>query len=176
MPWICFLHHWAPSQYPKRRLFVRSRKVSKPRDWYFKLPYGFEIWQAHRQHCCRSACQISERSDNSKYKSRDFEILRDLTERRLFGYWDGALVPCKGHRRWLVDSSHTGSVKRTPGGSYWHPGHWHNVIPRVARLSHSGWHPYLTQAMRSPVALSVRPKLVCSMSNLVKYLLQVTMT
>ena len=79
-----------PSQYPKRRLFVRSRKVSKPRDWYFKLPYRFEIWQAHRQHCCRSACQISERSGNFKYKSRGFETLRDLTERRLFGYWDGA--------------------------------------------------------------------------------------
>ena len=55
---------WALSQYPKRRLSVRSRKVSKPRDWYFKLSYRFEIWQAHRQHCCRSACQISERSDN----------------------------------------------------------------------------------------------------------------
>ena len=75
----------------ERRLFVRSREVSKPRDWYFKLLYRFEIWQAHRQHCCRSACQISERSDNSKYKSRGFETLRDLTERRLFGYWDGAL-------------------------------------------------------------------------------------
>ena len=83
---------WAPSQYPKRRLFVRSRKVSKARDWYFKLSYRFEIWQAHRQHCCRSACQISERSDNSKYKSRGFETWRDLTERRLFGYWDGALL------------------------------------------------------------------------------------
>ena len=70
----------ALSQYPKRRLFVRSRKVSKPRDWYFKLSY----------HCCRSACQISERSDNSKYKSRGFETLRDLTEWRLSGYWDGA--------------------------------------------------------------------------------------
>ena len=86
----------AASQYPKRRLFVRSRKVSKPRDWYFKLSYRFEIWLAHRQHCCRSACQISERSDNSKYKSRGFETLRDLTERRLFGYWDGALTP-----KWL---------------------------------------------------------------------------
>ena len=83
----------APSQYQKRRLFVRSRKVSKPRDWYFKLAYRFEIWQAHRQHCCRSACQISERSDDSKYKSRGFETLRDLTERRLFGYWDGAQTP-----------------------------------------------------------------------------------
>ena len=81
----------APSQYPKRRLFARSREVSKPRDWYFKLPYRFEIWQAHRQQCCRSACQIAERSDNSKYKSRGFETLRDLTKRRLFGYWDGSL-------------------------------------------------------------------------------------
>ena len=31
----------APSQYPKRRLFVRSRKVSKPRDWYYKSSYRF---------------------------------------------------------------------------------------------------------------------------------------
>ena len=81
----------APSQYPKRRLFVISREVSKPRDWYFKSSYRFEIWQALRQQCCRSACQISERSDNSKYKSRGFETLRDLTKRRLFVYWDGAL-------------------------------------------------------------------------------------
>ena len=28
---------WAPSQYPKRRLSVRSRKVSKPRDLYLEL-------------------------------------------------------------------------------------------------------------------------------------------
>ena len=91
----CAVMTRAPSQYPKRRIFVRSRKVSKPRDWYFILSYRFEIWQAHRQHCCRSAYQISERYDNSKYKSRDigFETLRDLTERRLFGYWDGALCP-----------------------------------------------------------------------------------
>ena len=93
----------APSQYPKRRLFVRSRKVSKPRDWYFKLSYRFEIWLAHRQHCCRSACQVSERSDNSKYKSRGFETLRDLTERRLLGYWDGALLVCI----WVCATRHT---------------------------------------------------------------------
>ena len=37
--------------------------------------------------CCRGACQISERSDNSKYKSRGFETLRDLTIGRLIGYW-----------------------------------------------------------------------------------------
>ena len=71
---------------------VRSREVSKPRDWYFKLSYRFEIWQAHRQQCSRSACQISEWSDISKYKSRSFETSRDLTIRRLFGYWDEAQV------------------------------------------------------------------------------------
>ena len=78
----------APSQYPKRRLFVRSRKVSKPRDWYFKLSYRFEIWQAHRQHCCRSALsnfrairqfylQISRLRDLTRsYGKTSFRILR----------------------------------------------------------------------------------------------------
>ena len=36
----------APSQYPKRRLSVRSRKVSKPRDLYLELSYRYDIWQA----------------------------------------------------------------------------------------------------------------------------------
>ena len=80
----------APSQYPKRRLSVRSRKVSKPRDLYLELSDRSEIWQALRQQCCRCACQISKRYDNLKYQSRGFESLRDLTKRRLFGYWDGA--------------------------------------------------------------------------------------
>ena len=93
---------WAPSQYPKRRLSVRCRKVSKPRDLYLELSDRSEIWQALRQRCCRCACQISKRYDNLKYQSRGFETLRDLTERRLFGYWDGALVVSsviKGHSR-----------------------------------------------------------------------------
>ena len=76
----------APSQYPKRRLFVRSRKVSKPRDLYLELPDRSEIWQALRQQCCRCACQISKRYGNLKYQSRGFETLRDLTKRRLSGY------------------------------------------------------------------------------------------
>ena len=80
----------APSQYPKRRLFVRSREVSKPRDLYLELSDRSEIWQALWQHCCRCACQISKRYDNLKYQSRGFETSRDLTKRRLFGYWDGA--------------------------------------------------------------------------------------
>ena len=79
----------APSQYPKRRLSVRSRKVSKLRDLYLELSDRSEIWQALRQQCCRCACQISKRYDNLKYQSRGFETSRDLTIRRFFGYWDG---------------------------------------------------------------------------------------
>ena len=82
----------APSQYPKRRLSVRSRQVSKPRDLYLELSDRSEIWQALRQQCCRCACQISKRYDNLKYQSRGFETSQDLTKRRLFGYWDGAQV------------------------------------------------------------------------------------
>ena len=80
----------APSKYPKRRLFVRSHKVSKPRDLYLELSDRSEIWQALRQHGCRCACQISKRCDNLKYQSRGFETSRYLTKRRHFGYWDGA--------------------------------------------------------------------------------------
>ena len=91
---------WAPSQYPKRRLSVRSRKVSKPRDLSFELSDGCEIWQALRQRCCRCACQISKRYDNLKYQSRGFETLRDLTKRCLFGYWDGTLWLWSPRRTW----------------------------------------------------------------------------
>ena len=93
---------WVLSQYPKRRLSVRSRKVSKPRDLYLELSDRSEIWQALRQQCCRCACQISKRYDNLKYQSRGFETLRDLTKRRLFGYWDGALLQCITQWRWKV--------------------------------------------------------------------------
>ena len=84
--------NWAPSQYPKRRLSVRSRKVSMPRDLYLESSDHSEIWLALRQQCCRCVCQISKRYDNLKYQSRGFETLRDLTKRRLFGYWDGAQI------------------------------------------------------------------------------------
>ena len=83
---------WAPFQYPIRRLTVRSRKVSKPPDLYLELSDRSVIWQAPRQQGCRSACQISKRCDNLNYQSRGFETSRDLTIRRLIGYWNGALI------------------------------------------------------------------------------------
>ena len=52
---------------------VRYRKVLKALDWLLKCSYCFDIWQAIRQQCCWGACQISQRSDNSKYKSCGFK-------------------------------------------------------------------------------------------------------
>ena len=104
---------WAPSQYPKRRLIVRSREVSTPRDLYSELFDRCEIWQALRQQCCRYAGQISKRYDNLEFQSRGFETLRDLTKRRLFGYWDEDqishhLIRCADNRMpedsWDTDS------------------------------------------------------------------------
>ena len=97
----------APSQYPKRRLSARSRKVSKPRNLYLELSERSEIWQALRQRCCRCACQISKRYDNLKYQSRGFETSRDLTKRRLLGYWDGAQDICrhKSNINWVKSTA-----------------------------------------------------------------------
>ena len=76
----------APSQFPKRRLSVKSRKVSKLRDLYVELSDRSEICKALRQQCCRCACQISKRCANLKYHSGGFDTSRDLTIRRLFRY------------------------------------------------------------------------------------------
>ena len=38
--------------------------------------------QASRQHCCRCACQITERVEESKHESRGFETSQDLVIRR----------------------------------------------------------------------------------------------
>ena len=45
-----------------------------------------------RQHCCRCACQMSEWWDYSTHKPRGLETLRDVTIKRLIGYWNGAQV------------------------------------------------------------------------------------
>ena len=37
---------------------MRYRKVSKARDRMLKGSYRLVFWQAHRQQCCRVACQI----------------------------------------------------------------------------------------------------------------------
>ena len=86
------MRHQGPFQYIIRRRIVRSREVSKPREWYLVESDRPEIWQAPRQHCCRGACQMSKRCDNSNYQSRGFETSRDLTIRHLIRYWNRSVL------------------------------------------------------------------------------------
>ena len=60
--------------------------------YYLELSDRSQIWQAHLQQCCRYACQISKRYDDLNYQYRSFETSRDLTIRRLIGYWNRAQV------------------------------------------------------------------------------------
>ena len=55
-------------------------KSFKSPDWYmqFELSYCFGIWQAHWQHCCWGACQISELLNNSKYKILQYNVLSEI--------------------------------------------------------------------------------------------------
>ena len=69
---------WALFQYPIRRLIVRCRGASKPRNLCLELFDRSEIWQAHRQQCCWDTCQISKRYNNSNYQYRVFETSWDL--------------------------------------------------------------------------------------------------
>ena len=59
LPWCYSIR--ALFQYPIKCLIVRSREVSKPRDWCLKFSDHSKIWQTPRQHCCRCACQIAKR-------------------------------------------------------------------------------------------------------------------
>ena len=85
------LQLWSYLSHGFRAMFLiaKSRKVSKSRDLYLELYDRFDIWQAPRQQCCRGACQISKRWDNSNYQSCVFETSRDLTIRRFIRYWKG---------------------------------------------------------------------------------------
>ena len=64
----------------KRRLIARSREFSKPWGMSLVLYHCSEIWQASRQHYCRSACQISERWYDFDTHSRGFEVSEILRE------------------------------------------------------------------------------------------------
>ena len=63
------LQRWAIScrarfQYAIKRPVIRSCEDTNPRDLYLELMDRSEFWQAHRQHCCRYASQISNWCDN----------------------------------------------------------------------------------------------------------------
>ena len=145
-----------PFQYPIRRLIVRSRKVSKPRDLYLESSDRSEIWQAPRQQCCRSASQISKRCDNFNYQSRGFEALRDLTIRRLIGYWNGSqayiiLQLMIIYMCWLCPSATTLSTVMTVVS---YQSCYTMLILRYIRHNHYANHRNMTPKSVTPSALS----------------------
>ena len=85
-----------PFQYIIRRLTVRSREVSKPRrHWYSSLNYRIAL--QFDRHIVSSAVDVpakfqSDRTILNIYKSRGFDLLRDLTVSRLFDYRNRAHV------------------------------------------------------------------------------------
>ena len=70
------LGSWTFIQQADRRLTVRSREASKPRDWMFQWSHRSGIRRASRQRCCRGACQISRDWKSNLTASRLLEVLR----------------------------------------------------------------------------------------------------
>ena len=106
---------------------VTNKKCSKP-CW-------FPTNSTRRQHCCRGACQISEWSYNSKYKSCGFKTLQDHIDcftshsgehRAVRSLWKGRELPFSKYpqcsspwkRKCLFFTSHR---RRT---SHWR---WHGI-------------------------------------------------
>ena len=81
------LDMWAPFQYLIRRLIVRSRKVSKMRDWQPKFALKFD------RHVVSSAanvlveCQSDRTIINTNLAALSLREI--LTIIRLIGYWNG---------------------------------------------------------------------------------------
>ena len=65
------------------RFWIGSREIG---NLYNRIALKFD------RHIGSSACQISKRSDNSKYKSCGFETSRDLGITRLIWYWNGPII------------------------------------------------------------------------------------
>ena len=68
-----------------------------------------EVWNT--QYFSPTVCQISQRYDNLNCRSRGFETSRDLTIRRLIGYWNG---PCFLHNTPHVYPSYLRQYVDTP--------------------------------------------------------------
>ena len=59
-----------------RRLIVKYREGSKPREIIFILSDHCEIWQGLQPMYCRDACQISGEYNNFNVHTSRFEISR----------------------------------------------------------------------------------------------------
>ena len=84
---------WATFQYPRLRLMVRSRKVSKLRKMRLELYDCSEI----DRHLGSSIADvpvngISKRCNDLNYQSHEFDTSRDLTIISIFGYWNRVMA------------------------------------------------------------------------------------
>ena len=87
-------------------VITKTSEVSEPRSFVLKEWYRSASWQAPRQRCYRAACQLSERSGNSRCISRIIEISRDAVS--YLGDQRPRLAV-----RWLVDDWAVGQLIRT---------------------------------------------------------------
>ena len=88
-----YLHSQGPVSISEKTSYYRISQNLEAVRFLFRIASRSEIWQPHRHHCCRCACQISKRCDNLNYQSRGFETSRDLTIRRLSDIETGSRTP-----------------------------------------------------------------------------------
>ena len=80
---------WAPFQYPIRHLIKTSRKVSKPRDFVFRIVRSLD---GPLSSSAVDVPVVSQRCTNLSFKPSGFDASRNVRMRRLLGYWNGAQV------------------------------------------------------------------------------------
>ena len=68
-----FVMRWWDLAMPRSREIIYA---SESRDLY--ISHRCQIWQASRQHCCRSACQISKRYGYLHNQFNEFKLLEIL--------------------------------------------------------------------------------------------------
>ena len=83
-----YVETWTPFQYPIRRLNVRSHEVSRPRDWWFKLLYRFEICQHLGSSSLHFPSPCLSVSRSASYRSGWLGIHIDFDEDIVFDVFD----------------------------------------------------------------------------------------
>ena len=109
---VISLSETAPFSISNKTFYRTTREVSEQRDWLFKLSYRFEIWQAAMLPMCLSNIRAIGQICIQISLLRDFA--RDLTIRRLTGFWNGAheSSPTNGCRVTLTLQAEISAARR----------------------------------------------------------------
>ena len=99
---------------PRRRLNLRSRKVSKAAKIVFRIAWS--LWNlTDTSAAVPPMCMSNFKYEYSNYQIRSFESSRDLTIRRLIAWWrhqmetfSALLALCAGNSPVPVNSPHNG--------------------------------------------------------------------